>query len=146
MYTFNLSAVQFLTLDYDDSRIRQDVDILLQDDGSFTHTDYEIANTLNKFFASVFTNEPTEEIPVLPDRTNGCSLQNIDLTHQDIINQLNQPKTHKSCGPDNCHPHVLKEIKNGLIAPIYYLFRQSLAESTLPSSWKQAIVTAIHKK
>ena len=65
------------------SRIRQDVDILLQDDGSFTHTDCEIANTLNKFFASVFTNEPTEEIPVLPDRTNGCSLQNIDLTHQD---------------------------------------------------------------
>ena len=35
--------------------LRQDVDILLQDDGSFTHTDYEIANTLNKFFTSVFT-------------------------------------------------------------------------------------------
>ena len=56
---------------------------------------------------------------VLPDRTNGCSIQNIDLTHQVIIKQL---KTHKSCGPDNCQPHVLKEIKNRLIVPIFTIF------------------------
>ena len=85
-----------------------------------------------------YTKDPTGEIPVLPDRTNGCSLQYIDLTHQDY-KPIKPTKDSKIMCPDNCYPHVLKEIKNGLIIPF-------LAESTLPSCWKQATVTIIHKK
>ena len=47
---------------------------------------------------------------------------------------------------DNCHPRVLKEIKDGLILPLYLLFNKSLQESSLPSCWKLATVTSIHKE
>ena len=66
-----------------------DVGILLQDDGSFTRSDYESTNTLNKFFTRVFTIEPMANIPTLPDRSSGCKLHNIVLTYQDVLDQLN---------------------------------------------------------
>ena len=65
-----------------------------QEDGSFTHSDYEIGDILNKFFTSVPTKEPGTETPILHDRSIGCILQNVDLTHQDVWNQLNWLKTH----------------------------------------------------
>ena len=34
--------------------------------------------------------------------------QDIEITHQDILNQLGKLKTNKSFGPESCHPHVLK--------------------------------------
>jgi len=44
------------------------------------------------------------------------------------------------------HPRVLKEIKDGLILPLYLLFAKSLQDGVLPNSWKDATITAIHKK
>ena len=54
------------------------VDTLLQEDGSFTQSDYEIANTLDKFFTSVFARNRNTN---LHDRSNGYILWNIDLIH-----------------------------------------------------------------
>ena len=51
----------------------------------------------------------------------------------------------QSCGPDNCHPCVLKEVKDRLILPLYLLFAKTLQDGLLPSSWKDATITAIHK-
>ena len=80
----------------------------MKEDGTLTSSDYEVANCLNDFFTSVFTNEPASDVPTLPDRSNGSILQDIEITHQDILYQLGQLKTNKSCGSDNCHPRVLK--------------------------------------
>ena len=63
-----------------------------------------------------------------------------------LYTELNQLKPNNSCGPDNCHPRLLKEIKDGLILPLYFLFDKSLQESSLLFCWKLATVTAIHKK
>ena len=82
----------------------------MKEDGVLTCSDHEVANCLNDFFTGVFTNEPVSNVPSLPDRSNGSILQDIEITHQDILNQLGQLKTNKSCDSDiiNCHPHVLK--------------------------------------
>ena len=77
-------------------------------------------------------------IPNLPDRSNGNILQHIEITHQDISNQLDRLKTSKSCGYDNCHPRVLKSVKEGIIVPLYYLYNsKSLEQASLPLSWKE---------
>ena len=77
----------------DNTRVHHDVGILLQDDGSFTRSDCESANTLNKFFTRVFTKELMANIPTLPDKSSGRKLHNIVLTHQDVLDQLNRLKT-----------------------------------------------------
>ena len=105
-----------------------------------------MANCLNDFFTSVYTHEATSDIPNLPDRSNGNTLQHIKVTHQDILDQLHRLKPNKSCGPDNCHPRVLKNVKDGLIVPLYYLYNKSLEEAILPFSWKEATITPIFKK
>ena len=91
-----------------------------------------VANCLNDFFTSVFTNEPVSDVPTLPDRSNGSILQDIEITHQDILYQPGQLKTNKSCGSDNCHPLALKNVKEGLVVPLYYLYCKSLEEASLP--------------
>ena len=85
-------------------------------------------------------------IPSLGDRSNGSHLDSISVTYGDVLIELNRLKTNKSCGPDNCHPRVLKEIKDGLILPLYLLFAKSLQDGVLSNSWKDATITAIHKK
>ena len=127
------------------SKVRHDIDKLVKEDGTLTSSDYEVANCLNNFFTSVFTNEPSD-VPTLPDRSNGSILQDIEITHQDILYQLGQLKTNKSCGSDNCHPLILKNVKEGLVVPLYYLYCKSLEEASLPLSWKEATITAVFKK
>ena len=130
----------------ENAKVRCDIMSLRKGDGSFTCSDRETAQCLNDFFSSVFTIEPEADLPSLPDKSMGHHLGNITITHCDILTELNRLKPNKSCGPDNCHPRVLKEIKDGLILPLYLLFNKSLQESSLPSCWKLATVTAIHKK
>ena len=86
----------------------------------------------------MFTDEPPINIPSLGDRYKGCYLDNISITHNDVLNELNRLKTNKCCGPDNCHPCVLKKVKDGLVLPLYLLFNKSLQEDTLPISWKHS--------
>ena len=52
----------------------------------------------------------------------------------------------KSCGPDECHPRMLKETADILSGPIHQLFTKSLQSETLPKQWKEAYVTCIFKK
>ena len=55
-------------------------------------------------------------------------------------------KLYKSGGPDNCHPRVLLELKESVVQPLYLIFSKSLRDGILPTMWKKATVTAIHKK
>jgi len=37
----------------------------------------------------------------------------------------------------------LKNVKDGLIVPLYYLYNKSLQEVTLPLSWKEAFLKRV---
>ena len=57
----------------------------MKEDGALTCSDHEVANCLNDFFTDLFTNNPVSDVPSLPDRSNGSILQDIEITHQDIL-------------------------------------------------------------
>jgi len=59
------------------------------------------------------------DLPSLPDKSKGHCLNDITITYSDILYKLNRLNPNKYCGPDNCHPHVLKEVKDGLILPLF---------------------------
>ena len=52
----------------------------------------------------------------------------------------------KSCGPDELHPKMLKELAVELAAPMTKLFNQSLFLGEIPEEWKMANVSPIFKK
>jgi len=130
----------------ENSKVRNEIMSLKKVDGSLTGSDQETAQCLNNFFSSVFTMEPETDLPFLPDKSKGQCLNEITIEHNDILYELNRLNPNKACGPDNCHPHVIKEVKDGLVLPLYLLFSKSLHDSYLPLCWKSALVTAIHKK
>ena len=114
--------------------------------GSFTKCDSEMVNILNDYFGTVFTVEDTGSIPSLGDRCSDNYLATVAISIEDVWNQLITLNSGKSSGPDGCHPHVLREVKEGVVTPLYLIFKKSLEDGKLPTPWKDAIVTALHKK
>ena len=62
---------------------------------------------------------------------------------KDVLDHLNVTK---ACGPDLISPRLLKEGASVLSKPLAMVFNRSLLQGYFPSNWKDANVTAIHKK
>ena len=52
---------------------------------------------------------------------------------------------HKSPGPDKSHPRVFKELAQELAEPLFLILKSSLKSGKIPSAWKLASITPIHK-
>ena len=104
------------------------------------------ANLLNEYFSSVFTKENNDNTPtVLPTKVRS-DFQFKSITEEEILKKLKKFKINKSPGPDNCHPRILKEVSESLVAPLCIIFNQSLDLAQVPKEWKIANVTPIFKK
>ena len=124
-------------------KTRSTIPELQADDGLKT-TDPEKANALNKFFASVFTNEN----PIIPRilQEGDISMPEIEISRDMVEAKLKKLRIDKSPGPDNLHPRVLKEIAAEISQPLAELMQNSLDRGETPSCWRDANITAIHKK
>jgi hypothetical protein len=127
-------------------KTRSKISKLLKSDGTYTETPEEQAQVLNDFFSSVFTKEDLVNIPSLDDRYSGDPLENMYITSDMVLKKLKKLKIHKSAGPDGLHPRILRETAEVICIPLATIFNKSLQESILPQQWKDAHVTALHKK
>ena len=79
-------------------------------DGDLKTKDQEKANVLNEFFSSVFTVEGNSELPYFEQKVKDENCINqIEIKAVKVLKQLKSLNVSKSCGPDNCHPFILKE-------------------------------------
>ena len=97
-------------------------------DGSFTKCDRKMVNILNDYLGTVFTVENTESIPSLGDRCSDHCLATVTIAIEDVWNQLVTLNPGKSSSPDGCHPHVFLEVKEGVVTPLYLIFKKSLED------------------
>jgi len=117
-------------------------------DDSLTSNPSEMAEILNKFFSSVFTEDnPTEETP-RADRnsTNFEKLTDMSFSVRDTRLLINKLKTDGSPGPDKITAKLLQQVAWEISPPLTILFRKSLAEGVVPEDWRLANVTPIYKK
>ena len=98
------------------------------------------------FFNSVFTEEPSGELPSLDERNIEIEWQELTLTEEMVKDILKNLKVDKSPGIDKLHPKLLKELAEELAYPLKIVFKQSLHESKIQDEWKQAKISAIFKK
>jgi hypothetical protein len=107
--------------------------------------DLEKAEALNQFFTSVFT----QENPIVPTLDNERIINPITevmFSPEIVKKKLEDLKPNKSPGPDGLHPRVLKELAPVLCNPLSDLMQKSMNAGELPTSWKDANITALHKK
>ncbi len=99
-----------------------------------------MANILNDFFASVFTDEDLGDIKPFDARHyDDTYLNNIHITECDIIQADTKINVvNKTLGPDKISPRIFKEAKEEISQPLSILFMESLHQRKVPTNWKYA--------
>ena len=116
--------------------------------GVLSRNGADICHILSESFQSVFTVEPTGDLPNFANRTT----TQFDPEASELYNVLNvwmhldTLKPNKSPGPDGVHPRVLKECAEAFALPLSIIFRRSHTEGQVPNMFKQANVSPIFKK
>ncbi|KFW05912.1 hypothetical protein N326_03400, partial [Eurypyga helias] len=63
-----------------------------------------------------------------------------------VWEHLRNLKVHKSMGPDEIHPRVLKKTVDEVVKPLYIIFEESWWSGEVPTDWKRGNITPIFKK
>ena len=108
-----------------------------------------MANTLNKFFHSVF-NLPNEELlswtPLnLPSSSSTPQLSDIKLIELEVAEILQHINPRKACGSDRIPSRLLFELVNVIAHLLTSLFNMALSIGIVPVDWKRAN-TPVYKK
>ena len=120
---------------------------LIDNEGHLVSDDRGKAQILNNFFASVFTHENTDEIPVVEDtKPNLEILDHIEISEITLTKHLKLFNTSRAAGPDGINARIMKELADELAPILKILFDSSMEEGVIPSQWKNAHVTALFKK
>ncbi len=105
------------------------------------------ANLLNTHFQSIFSKENIDDTAKLPMKTDQkFSLTDITLSKSGILNLINNLNKYKSPGPDGISPRLLKLVPEEISEYLLIIFGKCFNLGTVPSQWKNANVTPIHKK
>ena len=115
------------------------------DQGKLLTNDQDIAEALNKFFASTFTQEDLNSVPQLEPRE--CTkIADVYISHDIVLEKLQHIKESKAPGPDGLYAKILKEVCSEIAEPLACIFRKSLDEGFVIKDWKMAHITPLFKK
>ena len=117
----------------------------LQKDG-LTHTEeYANAKILNDYFCSVFSQDDSSQVPSFK-----CApfpnIPPIELNVSDIHKILQDLDPSKAAGPDHIPAKFLMLFAAELSPCLLFIYKSSLEQRTVPSIWKKALITPVHKK
>ena len=115
-------------------------------DGSLTESTVERAETLSDAFSSVHVSEPMGPLPEFGMKGTTV-IDDIDINFEFVKEELAKLNCFKSMGLDAIHPKVLKSLSENFsfVDVVVKLFSNCIDTGTIPSMWKMANVTALHK-
>ena len=120
---------------------------LLKPDGSLILDPLDKANTLNSFFASIFTVSNPSTLPSLPQwTTNFTNMPPFIITDEDINNAIHGLKSSVSRTPDDIPCLFFKKVTTSITKPLKIIFNHSLECGKIPNIWRKSLVKPIHKK
>jgi hypothetical protein len=117
----------------------------LKVNGNIVSDNISVATILNNYFASVFTPDLNNGIPVIT-RQDNVELNSFVISKNDVVKKLENLKNSSSCGPDGIPNLILKQFSHILSGPLTTIFNKSLQTSEVPDDWKLGDITPIHKK
>ena len=115
----------------------------LLDNGAIQTKDCDIAETLNKQFASVFSVDDgtTPEV----NDPQGSPIGTITFTRNGILKLLKGLDPSKASGPDGVSTRILKECSDEIADALLLVFTASLKQGKIPDDWRRATITPLYK-
>jgi hypothetical protein len=106
----------------------------------------EMADELNRFFSSVFTQEDLTSIPAAEQEPNMQRMEPVTVNEADILCKIRKLRKDAAPVPDRISPKILQQLEKSFLVPLKLLFNITLIAGKVPSEWKTATVTPIFKK
>ena len=106
------------------------------------------AELLNKYFCSVFLSA-APDVNIEPTNNSlrtDMEISQVQVSVDDVTKHLIGLDTSKACGPDGIPARLLKECGQQIAPSLCGIFNQSLSSGQIPTEWKSANITPIHKK
>ena len=100
----------------------------------------DMAEMLNKFFATVFTKEDISNIPVRESETE-IRLENVTFTTSKIREKIRGLKTNSAPGPNGISVKLLQTAREELLGPLQIIYEKTLSTGIVPEDWREATVT-----
>ena len=126
------------------NKSKSDNNITLKTDtGEVISEPKDVANSLNNYFASVYSEEDdfvNLEVKNKSKTDLDSDFCDIIINEELVLNELNKMKVNKSGGPDGLTTNFLTKIKLAIVKPLTYLFNESLNSGIVPEQWKEALV------
>ena len=121
---------------------------LLHNDQNIYDNEHK-SHAINEYFASI-SNVDTNNIQIdthLSDQTHQSpsTLENIEITQQDVHDIILTLKIHKACGIDGISHRLLHESVKYISQPLCTIFNRSLKLGIFPDTWKLANIAPIYK-
>jgi ribonuclease P/MRP protein subunit RPP40 len=119
---------------------------LLDEHGEDVADTKKMAEIFNDYFTTVFTAEDVSNLPnVGALGTTEMVLNDITVTEEIVRDKLCAVREDKAAGPDDLLPRFLAAVRQEICKPVCMIFKQSLAEASVPADWKEANVCPIYK-
>ena len=143
----NTNPKQFYRYLNSKRKIRDNLSGIKGTNGRPLESPKDVADELGRFFVSTFVTEVDGEIPTLSTRNNNI-IGDLVISASDVKELLNELNIYKSLGPDGVHPKLLKSLRDNhnFVMALTELFQRCYDTGEIPTVWKEANITPLHKK
>jgi hypothetical protein len=115
-------------------------------DGTVVNGNKEMAEVLNSYFSSVFTDEGDDPVPEAEQCRTTSKLEQIAASEVLVRKKIKDLKPAAAPGPDGMGSLLLKELVDQVTGPLTKIYNKSLTTGDVPEDWRRANVTPIYKK